>query len=62
MQELRITQEFDDEFEVLRITNDGCFEDNLILYLKNKKIENGILIEADEAKQIISFLQNYFNL
>ena len=62
MQELRITQEFEAEFEVLRISDEGCFDDNLILYLKNKEIENGILIAENQAIQIISFLQNYFNL
>jgi hypothetical protein len=62
MQELKIMQEFDDEFDILRISDDGCFEDNLILYVKNKEIENSIYIGLDDANQIISFLQNYFNL
>ena len=62
MQELRIKQEMDGYNDILRILDENCCTDNLLLQIEDDKSANNIVIDKIDAKQIISFLQNYFNL
>lgn len=62
MQELRIRQEMDDFNDELLLTDESCCTDNLLLQVEEDEIKCNIIIEKHHAKQIISFLQNYFNL
>jgi len=62
MQELIIKQEMDGYDDELSISDKGCCTDQLFLRLKDDTNNTSIVLEKFHAKQIISFLQNYFNL
>jgi hypothetical protein len=62
MQELKITQEMDGYDDELSISDKECCTDQLFLKVSDDKNYTSIVLEKYHAKQIISFLQNYFNL
>ncbi len=62
MQELKITQEMDFYNAILTLTDEDCTTENLLLEIEDGSYTNSIVIEKHHAKQIVLFLQNYFNL